>query len=40
MILHLCEDEKFIDHVINIFESVAPGKSIYYIKPSADEDEN
>lgn len=34
MILHLCEDEKFIDHVINIFELVAPNKNIYFIEPN------
>lgn len=31
MILHLAEDEKFIDHFIKYFERVAPGKNIYLI---------
>lgn len=31
MILHLADDEKFIDHVIDIFEEVAPNKNIYFI---------
>ncbi|WP_228851075.1 TDP-N-acetylfucosamine:lipid II N-acetylfucosaminyltransferase [Aegicerativicinus sediminis] len=30
-ILHLCNDEKFIDPVISSFEEVYPGRSIYYI---------
>lgn len=36
MLLHLCDDEKFIDHVIEMFETVAPGESIYYIHLSND----
>jgi dTDP-N-acetylfucosamine:lipid II N-acetylfucosaminyltransferase len=39
MLLHLCEDEKFIDHVIDTFETVAPCKNIYYIQPSQKNDQ-
>ncbi len=31
MILHLMEDEKFTDTIIDQFESVAPNKSVYFI---------
>ena len=31
MFLHLADDEKFIDHVINVFEDVAPRKNQYLI---------
>lgn len=31
MLLHLCDDEKFIDHVIDMFETAAPGENVYYI---------
>jgi len=37
MILHIADDEKFIDSVIEIFETVAPGNNIYLINhPSVD----
>ena len=32
MILHLLEDEKFVDAAVEQFESVAPGKSIYFVE--------
>ncbi|SMO35388.1 4-alpha-L-fucosyltransferase glycosyl transferase group 56 [Saccharicrinis carchari] len=32
MILHLAEDEKFIDHVIDMFEETNPDGNIYFIK--------
>lgn len=32
MILHLAEDEKFIDHVIDVFEQTNPDGNIYFIK--------
>ena len=31
-ILHLCADQKFIDHVIDVFESVYPGRNVYFIE--------
>ncbi len=36
-ILHLCADQKFIDHVIDVFESVYPGKNIYFIELQENE---
>lgn len=39
MILHLCEDEKFIDHVIELFESVSPNRNIYYIQPISNDNQ-
>lgn len=32
MLLHLCEDEKFIDHVIRVFEKVSPNNNHYFLE--------
>ena len=31
LLLHITEDEKFIDYVIDVFESVYPGRNVYFI---------
>ncbi|GAA4267997.1 TDP-N-acetylfucosamine:lipid II N-acetylfucosaminyltransferase [Hyunsoonleella aestuarii] len=36
-ILHICNDEKFIDSTIKLFEDVYPNKSIYYVLQSTNE---
>lgn len=38
MLLHLASDEKFIDHVIDVFEIVNPGNNVYII-PLEDKEE-
>jgi len=35
MILHLAEDEKFIDYIIDIFEKIIPDKNIYLINSNS-----
>lgn len=32
MLLHLAEDEKFIDHILDMFETVAPGENRYFVE--------
>lgn len=39
MILHLAEDEKFIDHVIEMFEEAAPNKNVYFIELSKGQEQ-
>lgn len=39
MLLHLAEDEKFIDAAIDHFEAVYPNGNIYYIQPVGRNDE-
>jgi len=36
-IIHIFNDEKFIDATINLFEDIYPNKSIYYVLQSSNE---
>lgn len=39
LLLHITEDEKFIDYVIDVFESVYPNRNVYFVALKENEDD-